>query len=116
MVHDETSSVPKVDNDTILKTGVDFEPLLEGNFQFGKLGTMHKNLATNELRLRNISGLITDGVHMLAIMIKESEHLGWIDLEKDLNHEQKHRLKIFTPRFLTVQKGDKDYTLSSNNS
>ena len=88
MVHDTTSSAPKADNTTIRKAGVDFAPLLEGNIQLGKVGTFHKNLAMNEFRLRNVASLSTDGIHMLAAKIKESECPGWIDLEKDMNDEQ----------------------------
>ena len=100
----------------VRKTGVDFAPLLEGNIQFGKMGATHENLATNELRPRNVAIILTDGVRMLDAKIKEIEHPGWIDLEKDKNCEQKHRLEFFSTRFLTVQQWDEDHVLSSNSS
>ena len=72
MVHDATSSAPKEDDSTIRKTRVYFALLLEGRIQFGKLVTINKNLATNELRRRNVASLPTDDIRMLAAKIKES--------------------------------------------
>ena len=68
--------MPKADDAIILKTGVDFTPLLEGSIQFGEAETAHENLETNELRLRNVSSLLTNDVRMLATKIKESECSG----------------------------------------
>ena len=71
---------------------------------------------TNELRVHNVSTLPTDGVRMLAINIKESECPRLMDSEKYVNDEEKHTLKIFSPRFRTAQQWDKDCVLSFNNS
>ena len=109
-------SAPKEDNANNRKTRVDFDPLLEGNIQIVKLGTMHKKYATNELRLCNVFSLSTDRIRMLDSKIKESECPEWSDLEKDMNEEQKNRLTFFSPRFLTAQQWDKDCILSSNYS
>ena len=77
-----TSYEPKEDNATTRKTEVDFVRMLKVNIQFGKLGNMHKKLAINELRLRNVDILPTDGIRMLATKIKETEHPGGSNLEK----------------------------------
>ena len=71
MAHDVTSSSSKEDNATIRKTALYLAPLLKGNIQFRKLGTAHENLVTNELRLRNVSSISTDGIRMLAAKIEE---------------------------------------------
>ena len=80
------------------------------------MGTMHESLAMNEFIMCNVDSLPTDSNRTLVAKIKESDHLWWIDLEKDMNDEQNDRLKHFSSCFLTSQKWDKDHILSSNNN
>ena len=115
MVNEIMASEPKADNATIRKSGVDFAPLLEGHVQFGKLGTVHKKNAQEELRLRNVSFDPNEGMRMLSAKIKDSEYPGWLELQNEISEEQKNRFKYFLPRCLTAQQWDKDFLLSNPN-
>ena len=103
MVDEVMATSPKPDNAHVTKHGVYFSPLLEGCIQFGKLGVINKNHAQEELELRNYSYEPTDGILMLDTKIKDSEYLGWQELEDNTNDEQKHLLKFYFTRYLTAQ-------------
>ena len=62
--------------------------------------------------MRNYSYEPTDVILMLASKIKDSECPGFQELEDNMNEEQKDRLKLFCPRYLSAQKRYKDYLLS----
>ena len=90
MVDEVMANAPNPENSHIKKHGVEFSSLLEGHFQFGNLGVIHKNHSQEELKLRNYFYEPTDVISMLAAKIKDIEYPGWQELENDMNEEQKH--------------------------
>ena len=111
MVPEVLVAVSKPDN-THMKKGTGFSPLLEGFTQLGNLGDVHKNHSQKELQLRNAACKPADGIHVMSTKIKKSEHPGWEMLEEDTSEEQAHRLKLFSPRCLITQEWGKDHVVS----
>ena len=86
---------PRADTAAIRITGAQIAPLLIGKMQFGKLGSIHVPLVTQELSLRNIAAQPKDGIRKLSEVLKENEHPQWKDRQATMNDEEMHNLKFF---------------------